>query len=85
MNIEAAMSSGRTSVKNDEPGITPEMLRAGYAVIGEFDPDITCLTSEEAVNAMLKAVYTAMSEASLGAEIDLAIEAGLALRLCSPD
>ncbi len=79
------MSSRHTSVKNDEPDITPEMLRAGYAVIGEFDPDITCLTSEEAVNAMLKAVSTAMSEASLGADIDFAIEAGLALRPSSPD
>jgi len=73
------MSSGQTSIKNEEPEITPEMLRAGYAVIGEFDPDITCLTSEEGVNAMLKAVYTAMSEVSLGADIDFAIEAGLAV------
>jgi hypothetical protein len=63
-----------------DPEITPEMLQAGYAVIGEFDPDITCLTSTEAVNALLKAVYTAMNEASLGADIDFAIAAGLALR-----
>jgi hypothetical protein len=60
--------------------ITPEMIEAGYAVIGEFDPDITCLTSQEAVNALLKAVYTAMNEVSLGADIDFAIAAGLSLR-----
>ncbi len=75
------MSFGHTSIKNGEPEITQEMLRAGYTVIGEFDPDITCLTSEEAVNVLLKAVYTAMSEVSLGADIGFAIEAGLALRL----
>jgi hypothetical protein len=60
--------------------ISLEMLEAGYAVIGEFDPDITCLTSQEAVNALLKAVYTAMNEASHGADIDFAIAAGLSLR-----
>jgi len=63
-----------------DPEITIEMLEAGYAVIGEFDPDITCLTSKEAVSALLKAVYTAMNEVSLGADIDFAIAAGLALR-----
>lgn len=65
----------------DAADITPEMLEAGYAVAGEFDPDITCLTSEEAVNALLKAVYTAMNKVSIGADIGFAIASGLATRL----
>ena len=74
------MSSGHPSVKNGEPGITPQMLRAGYAVIGEFDPDITCLASVEVVNALLKAVYVAMNEVNLGVDLSSAIQAGLSLR-----
>ncbi|MGO8955318.1 MAG: hypothetical protein ACLPWS_06790 [Rhodomicrobium sp.] len=63
--------------KNSCFKITPEMLHAGYAVISEFDPDITCLASEEAVNTMLKAVYVAMIEVRFGADIESAIQAGL--------
>ncbi len=58
--------------------ITAQMLEAGYAVIGEFDPDITCLTSETAVYALLKAVYVAMCEAAQGADVGDAIQAGVA-------
>jgi hypothetical protein len=53
------------------------MLEAGYTVIGEFDPDITCLASEAAVKAMLKAVYAAMSEAGQDADKTSAIRAGI--------
>jgi hypothetical protein len=62
------------------PEITAEMVRAGYAVIGEFDPDITCLTSEEAVHGLLRSVYAAMQAVHLGADGSSAIEIGLALR-----
>ncbi|MGO9171453.1 MAG: hypothetical protein ACLP7P_05765 [Rhodomicrobium sp.] len=72
------MSVKKSPPRKDCLQITPEMLQAGYAVISEFDPDITCLTSAEAVNTMLKAVYIAMIEVRLGANIEPAIQAGLA-------
>jgi len=72
------MSVRHSPPKRSYLKITPEMLQAGYAVISEFDPDITCLTSAEAVNTMLKAVYVAMIEVRFGANIESAIQAGLA-------
>ncbi len=79
------MSAESSPAPEYEWEITPEMLRAGYTVIGEFDPDITCLTSIEVVNTMLKAVYVAMCEVSFGVDISSAIEDGLALRPYTQD
>ena len=74
------MNAEQPSTAKNICEITPEMLQAGYAVIGEFDPDITCLAPAEAVNAMLKAVYVAMNGVGLGVDMSSAIQAGLALR-----
>jgi hypothetical protein len=79
------MSADCSPAVKHERKVTPDMLRAGYTVIGEFDPDITCLASVKAIHFMLKSVYIAMNEVRLGNTIGDAIQISLGFCPRMPD
>ena len=60
--------------------VTPEMVDAGFVLVSKFNSDITDLMPSNVVEAMLVAVYTAMTSVYRGEDAKSGIRRGLELR-----